>query len=536
MANNCCYFEGNCVNGVPNDQCTAKCDGVTQTCDNVKAEGQPCICKPKLPCDSNPCKNGGTCTNNGETFTCDCTGGWTGNTCETKLCGGKTCPSHSTCVDNACKCDLCFTDSSLSFTDTPSSIQTISISDGKLNITYTGGSPAPSPASSCKPITPTCSQSCPVGKTCLCDPTTGTSSCMEHNKVMQGYLCGKKVNPEDTDITADQIYNSGFNYILLCFFSISADPTNGIKITGNKCCKNIEGSQYRELANQLIDKGVNIGISIGGDGCKGHDDSISTATDEQIIAAFDKLREDLGIQFTGIDFDMEQCRSGTCITYIDKIGKALFNNNKDYFVTLVPMSSQFTPQGYSNSLWSVELTPKYYKHVMIQWYQGGCLGTQSCPCWGDSDIIKDSCPSNPTSWTESSIGLDLKCGVVDWIRAFSNGGNKSSSQWTSDKIVIGTKSWCGSTSPIKCSSTTNVTDTGIWSADQILKIIDALDGKIGGVGLWDVNDYYSPGYGYKNTNNPVTNECDFANIVANKLGIKNSTSTKKCDYKSICHL
>ena len=36
-------------------------------------------------------------------------------------------------------------------------------------------------------------------------------------------------------------------------------------------------------------------------------------------------------------------------------------------------------------------------------------------------------------------------------------------------------------------------------AEYNVKIIDALDGKIGGVGLWDVNDYYSPGYGYKNT-------------------------------------
>ena len=357
-----------------------------------------------------------------------------------------------------------------------------------------------------------------------------SSSSILPKSVMQGYLCGTEVNPEGDEITADQIYNSGFNYVLLCFFSISTDSTNGIKIEGNICCNNIEG--YKDLANQLIDKGVNIGICIGGDGCSGYDDSIKTATDEQIITAFDKLREDLGIRFTGIDIDIEGFTGNINdrTTYIDKIGKALYLNKKDYFVTLAPTPEQFTPQGYnSNSLspnWAVNLTPLYYKHVMIQWYEGGCVSGDTCPCWGSSDIIKDTCPKDPSSWdTNYSNELSTKCGIVDWIKAFSNRGNPKSSQWTTDKIVIGTKSWCGLVKPTKCSSDM---DNGIWSADQIINIVDKLNSNIGGVSIWNVNDYYSPGYA--NTGNPVSSKCEFSNIVSNKLGIKSSSSTKKCTY------
>ena len=34
-----------------------------------------------LPCDPNPCSNGGTCSENGVGFTCDCAVGWTGAIC-----------------------------------------------------------------------------------------------------------------------------------------------------------------------------------------------------------------------------------------------------------------------------------------------------------------------------------------------------------------------------------------------------------------------------------------------------------------------
>ena len=34
------------------------------------------------PCDSSPCKNGGVCSNKGETFLCECEGDYEGKTCE----------------------------------------------------------------------------------------------------------------------------------------------------------------------------------------------------------------------------------------------------------------------------------------------------------------------------------------------------------------------------------------------------------------------------------------------------------------------
>ena len=39
------------------------------------------LLEPK-PCDSSPCKNGGTCTNEGESFSCKCAEDFQGETCE----------------------------------------------------------------------------------------------------------------------------------------------------------------------------------------------------------------------------------------------------------------------------------------------------------------------------------------------------------------------------------------------------------------------------------------------------------------------
>ena len=36
------------------------------------------------PCDSSPCKNGGTCENDEDTFACNCTEKFEGSTCEGK--------------------------------------------------------------------------------------------------------------------------------------------------------------------------------------------------------------------------------------------------------------------------------------------------------------------------------------------------------------------------------------------------------------------------------------------------------------------
>ena len=54
------------------------------------------LLEPK-PCDSSPCKNGGTCTNEGESFSCKCAEDFQGETCE-GICNVRSClepaPSH----------------------------------------------------------------------------------------------------------------------------------------------------------------------------------------------------------------------------------------------------------------------------------------------------------------------------------------------------------------------------------------------------------------------------------------------------------
>lgn len=37
---------------------------------------------PSSPCDTNPCKNGGTCNANGQSYTCQCSTGYDGENCE----------------------------------------------------------------------------------------------------------------------------------------------------------------------------------------------------------------------------------------------------------------------------------------------------------------------------------------------------------------------------------------------------------------------------------------------------------------------
>ena len=38
------------------------------------------------PCSSSPCLNAGICRNNGDSFSCTCTTGYTGLRCQTKRC------------------------------------------------------------------------------------------------------------------------------------------------------------------------------------------------------------------------------------------------------------------------------------------------------------------------------------------------------------------------------------------------------------------------------------------------------------------
>lgn len=55
----------------------APCDGTMDCCSGSCVSGT-CV----DPCSPNPCQNDGTCAASGSSFTCTCTGGYTGTTCE----------------------------------------------------------------------------------------------------------------------------------------------------------------------------------------------------------------------------------------------------------------------------------------------------------------------------------------------------------------------------------------------------------------------------------------------------------------------
>jgi hypothetical protein len=56
----------------------ASCDGTLDCCTGSCVSGT-CV----DPCSPNPCQNGGTCAASGSSYTCTCTGGYTGPNCET---------------------------------------------------------------------------------------------------------------------------------------------------------------------------------------------------------------------------------------------------------------------------------------------------------------------------------------------------------------------------------------------------------------------------------------------------------------------
>eukprot|EP01047_Picozoa_sp_COSAG01_P062334 COSAG01_NODE_7912_length_2996_cov_2.404211_1_plen_835_part_10 len=59
-----------------------------------------CPCGPE-PCASSPCRNGGTCANDGFNFTCTCVGQWGGKDCSELPCQNHNdCGAHGTCVNN----------------------------------------------------------------------------------------------------------------------------------------------------------------------------------------------------------------------------------------------------------------------------------------------------------------------------------------------------------------------------------------------------------------------------------------------------
>ncbi|KAM6973062.1 protein delta homolog 1 [Aplochiton taeniatus] len=105
---NCNFIKGPCLtDGSP---CQ---NGGVCTDHNSSAAYSSCVCSPGFTgdfcenrvssCGSNPCLNGGNCTNLGPTFTCTCRPGFLGLTCNDtatlSLCASRPCANGGTCVD-----------------------------------------------------------------------------------------------------------------------------------------------------------------------------------------------------------------------------------------------------------------------------------------------------------------------------------------------------------------------------------------------------------------------------------------------------
>ena len=65
-----------------NGECVQRADGgIECTCDSGWG-GRDCSVDIADNCLSEPCENGGVCSDGINTFSCDCPPGWTGDTCE----------------------------------------------------------------------------------------------------------------------------------------------------------------------------------------------------------------------------------------------------------------------------------------------------------------------------------------------------------------------------------------------------------------------------------------------------------------------
>merc|ERR1712072_752637 len=100
-APNPCKNGGTCKDGVNSFTCTCAAGYSGDTCETNINE-----------CASNPCKNGGTCHDGVNSFTCTCATGYSGSTCETKdlfykIIGDSTCEAHGmVTITDQTKCQI----------------------------------------------------------------------------------------------------------------------------------------------------------------------------------------------------------------------------------------------------------------------------------------------------------------------------------------------------------------------------------------------------------------------------------------------
>ena len=86
------------------------CDGVNMFTCTCAAGYTGATCGTEVDeCDSNPCQNGGLCTDNLNSFTCSCSVGFTGDTCQdVDDCLSNPCQNGGTCIDGdnsyTCQC------------------------------------------------------------------------------------------------------------------------------------------------------------------------------------------------------------------------------------------------------------------------------------------------------------------------------------------------------------------------------------------------------------------------------------------------
>ena len=247
-----------------------------------------------------------------------------------------------------------------------------------------------------------------------------------------------------------------------------------------------------------------------------------------MVSSFKKLRSDYNNVFDGIDLDIEG-GGEACLNYINDIAIAF--KKEGFLVSCAPTAGQLhigTPaKPQQNQFASINLD--YFDFVMPQWYEPGCITTQTlngpypnnfdtdaelhkfgqCPRTGD-DWVSNAL-EYITLWTKYSslcntndLKSDAQC---TWPSKPPNCGNDPSNmfgdlrdsnlnrlKFDSDKInklVIGCKTWASS--PEEAGSKR---DSGVVSVNDIKNLINKLNTQnitIGGVGAWAI--YHQCGTG-----------------------------------------